>query len=61
MIDRQVASNCEEPCAERVLIVELVSAFEHANPRFLEEVFRQFPAAGQVQEIAEKAMLVLLD
>src|ERR1019366_6859713 len=61
MIDRQVARHREEPCAECVLVVELVPAFEHADPRFLEEVFRQIAAAGQVHEIAEKAMLVLLD
>jgi hypothetical protein len=53
--------NCEEPCAERVFVVELVPAFEHADPRFLEQVFRQFAAAGQVNQVAEKAMLVLLD
>jgi hypothetical protein len=38
-----------------------VPAFEHADPRFLEEVFRQFAASGQVHEVAEKAMLVLFD
>ena len=44
-----------------VLVVELVTAFEHADPGFLKQVFRQFAASGQVQEIAKKAMLVLLD
>src|ERR1017187_1884058 len=51
----------EEPGAECVLVVELVAAFEHADPGLLEEVFGQFAASGQVHEIAEKAMLVLLD
>ena len=60
-IDGEVARNGEEPGAECIFVVELVSAFEDADPGFLEEVFGQFAASGQVHEVAEKAMLVLLD
>ncbi len=61
VIDDEVVRDGEEPGAECVLVVELVTAFEHADPGFLKQVFRQFAASGQVQEIAKKAMLVLLD
>ena len=61
VVDGQVARDGEEPGAEAVLVVELVAAFEHANPGFLEKVFGQFAASCQVHEIAEQAMLVLFD
>ena len=44
VIDGLIARDREQPCAECELVVELVPAFEHADPGFLEEVFRQFAA-----------------
>ena len=38
-----------------------MAAFQHANPGFLEEVFRQFAIARQVDQITQKPMLILLD
>jgi len=61
VVDGQVASHGEEPGAESVFVVELVAAFEHTNPGFLEEVFGEFAVSGQRNKVAEKAMLILLD
>jgi hypothetical protein len=38
-----------------------MATLQHANPRFLEEVLRQFAVSGEVNEIAKKPMLILLN
>ena len=44
-----------------MLAVVLVAAFEDANPGFLEKIFGQRRIAAEVDEIAQQAVLVLLD
>jgi len=44
-----------------VLAVVLMAVLQHANPGFLEEVFRQFTIAHQVHQITKQPVLILLD
>jgi hypothetical protein len=51
----------KKPGAEFVLAVVLMAAFEDSNPGFLEKVFSQLAVSGEVGQIAQQAMLILLD
>src|SRR5580704_12366277 len=51
----------KKPGAEFVLAVVLMAAFEDSNPGFLEKVFGQFAMSGEVSQITQQAMLILLD
>src|SRR5664279_2877321 len=61
IVNRQIPRYREEPGAERVLIVELMAALKHPNPRFLEKVLCQIMAPGEVEEVTKKTVLILLD
>jgi 23S rRNA (guanosine2251-2'-O)-methyltransferase len=60
-IDDQVAGDSEQPCIEPGLAVELVAAFQHPHPGFLEDVFRHLTVPGEVQEVTQQAVLILDD
>src|SRR5262249_46959459 len=61
IINRQIPRYRVKPCAEFVLAVVLMAAFEDANPRLLEEVFRQLTISREVDQIPKQSVLVLLD
>ena len=60
-IDDQVAGHGEEPGIEARLAVELPAAHQNPHPDFLKEILGLFAVAGQVQEVAEQAMLIAHD
>jgi hypothetical protein len=60
-VDHQVARDAEKPSFKFVFAVVLMAAFEDANPRFLEKIFGALAAGGQIEQIAEQPVLVLLD
>src|ERR1700719_4873840 len=60
-IDDQVASDREEPSLEPRPTVVLMTALQNAYPRLLEEIFGALAVPGDVDEIAEQAVLILLD
>ena len=60
-INDQVAGDGEEPGLEFGFAVVLVAAFEDADPGFLEKIFGALFVAGDVDEVAEQAVLILLD
>ena len=60
-VDDQVARNGEEPGLEFRFAVVLMATLEHADPGFLEKVLGAFGTAGDVHEITEEAVLILLD
>src|SRR5438477_332074 len=41
--------------------VVLAAAFQHTNPGFLKKIFGEFTPAGQVNEVAQKAVLILFN
>ena len=51
----------EEPGFELRFAVILVAALEDADPRFLEKIFGALFVAGDVEQVAEQAVLILLD
>ena len=61
IIDGQISRDRVKPGASFVPAVVLVAAFQHADPGFLEKVFRQFPISRQIDQITKKPVLVLLD
>src|SRR5712664_3978187 len=60
-INDQVACDGEEPGFKLRLAVVLVATLEDADPRLLEKVFGPLSASRDVDEIAEQAVLILLD
>jgi len=51
----------EEPRFKFRFAVVLVAAFEHADPSFLEKILRARFVAGDIHEVAEQPVLILLD
>ena len=60
-VDDQVAGDGEQPCIETGLAIELVASLQYTHPGLLEDVFRSLPVAGEVEQVAQQAMLVLDD
>ena len=60
-VKHQVARNSEKPSFEFPLAVVLMAAFENAQPSLLEKVFGALTVSGEVNQVAEKAELILLD
>jgi len=60
-VKHQVARNGEKPRFEFPLAVVLMAAFENAQPSLLEKVFGALTVSGEVNQVAEKAELILLD
>jgi hypothetical protein len=58
-IDDEVAGDGEEPGIEARIAVELSAAEEDTHPGFLEEVFGELAIAGEIEQIAQEAVLVL--
>src|SRR5258708_34142204 len=59
-IDDQVAGDGKKPGFKLGFAVVLMAALEDANPGLLKEVLGALAIAGDVQQIAEQAGLVLL-
>ena len=60
-VDHQMAGDGEEPGFKFGFAVVLVAALEDADPGFLEKVFGALFVSGDVDEVAEQAVLILLD
>jgi len=60
-IDDEVTRDGEEPGIEARLAVELGAAGEDTHPGFLEQVFGELAVAGEIEQIAQQAVLVLED
>ena len=56
-----MARDGEEPGFEFRLAVVLVAALENADPRFLKKIFGAFFVSGDIHQVAEQAVLILLD
>src|SRR5271157_4958100 len=61
VVEEQIVRDGEKPCTEFMTAVVLVAALKHPDPGFLKEVLSNFPAPGQVYEVTQKTVLVLLD
>ena len=60
-VDDEIAGDGVEPGVKARLTFELRAADKDPHPRFLKEVFGQFAIAGEVEQVAQQAMLVLND
>jgi len=60
-VDHQIPRNGEQPGVELRFAVVLAAALQHANPRFLEEVFSKRGIAREKEQITVEPLLVLLD
>src|SRR5579862_3775923 len=61
IVNDQVARNGEQPGIEARLAVKLPAADQYPHPDLLKEVFGQFAAAGQKEQVAQQTMLIADD
>src|ERR1700735_4821897 len=60
-VNDQVAGDGEQPGIEAGLAIELVASLQYTHPGLLEDIFRSLAVAGEVEQVAQQAMLVLND
>jgi hypothetical protein len=60
-VEHQIAGDGEEPGFKFPPAVVLMAALENPQPGFLKKVFGALLVAGEVDQVAEQAELVLLD
>src|SRR5512146_3059996 len=61
IVDDEVTRDRHEPGLELVARTVLRTALEHANPCVLKNVLGELCIAGQIEQVAIEAVLILLD
>ena len=60
-IEHQMPRDGKQPGFELRLAIVLIAAVQNADPGLLKQVFGRLRPGGQIEQIAEEALLILLD
>src|ERR1700722_12753218 len=61
MVNHQIARDGEKPGTELMASGILSTAFQNTDPGILKKVLCKFSTSGQVEEVAQKSMLIFFD